>query len=176
VAIIATVLASSMILTTQLASGAPPAQSRERLVVRGSDRGDAPSPSVVADLRTVAADLGLPLAEATARFAWQNEFAAAVDIIRAKHPGTFAGARITGATGALGAQALVEFTGGIPVGVDRLLATVPVNVELLGGTPRSEKGARPSLRPPTAQPRRRPLASLVPNWPTAASSSSLSTA
>lgn len=132
----------TVVVAPQVATGAPREQ-RERLIVRAVERSAASPPSILQDLKSIAADLGLPLSEVMDRYAWQNNFTAAVDAIRAQYPESFAGARITGGPSA---EARIEFTGDIPVGVDRMLSGVPVDVELLGAAPRNEKRMQSLVR------------------------------
>lgn len=85
-----------------------------------------------ADLEAMAADAGVGLDEAVARFAWQDAFSVAATAVQEAYPDSFATSEITSEDPAVGT---IRFTGTVPAGARALVAALPrsVEVRLVGG-------------------------------------------
>jgi len=103
-----------VLLVSSAADGSPPADPRATTDLEGALDRWQPTEEELEDLRFIAEDEGITLAEAIERIAWQPRFGVFVDRLRSSFPDDFAGARIIDG-GRF--NAFVQFRGSVPEGV-----------------------------------------------------------
>lgn len=94
------------------------------------------------DLGQQAAEEGITVEEAVARYGWQDDFVAVAGKLRDAHPDTYAGAVISGD----GTGAWVAFKGEAPAEAAELAAAVPAPVKVIPGRAYSEEELRQTLK------------------------------